>query len=159
MPDEFDLINQALMESGADVLAQTIPGNTENVAIELPVQGSDTPPASDSSLTDTPPGEAKKDEVPAGDAPPAPVKSFGEQLSEMTGGRFKDDKELREFLDKPQFEPADEQVKLINELKGVAKKSGAYVIFVQADKEDAPAIKLYESLGTKEDTYNFDIPI
>ena len=47
--------------------------------------------------------------------------------------------------------------KLINELKRIAKTRGAYIIFVQADKSDTPAIKLYESLGEKEDTYNFDI--
>lgn len=46
---------------------------------------------------------------------------------------------------------------LINLLKLIAKKIGAYVIFVQADKVDTPAIKLYESLGKAEDVYNFDI--
>ncbi len=49
--------------------------------------------------------------------------------------------------------------KLIEELKVVGKKLGAYVIYVQADKVDDPAIKLYESLGTKEDVYHFDILI
>ncbi len=49
--------------------------------------------------------------------------------------------------------------KLIQELKIIAKKRNAYVIYVQADKEDLPAIKLYESLGTKEDVYHFDIQV
>jgi len=51
--------------------------------------------------------------------------------------------------------------RLINELRAVGKKIGAYVIIVQADKgeEDQPAIKLYESLGTKEDVFNFDISV
>lgn len=49
--------------------------------------------------------------------------------------------------------------KLINELKLVAKKLDAYVIFVQADQGDEAAIRLYESLGKKEDVYHFDIPI
>jgi len=31
-------------------------------------------------------------------------------------------------------------------------------MYVQADKGDAPAIKLYESLGTREDVHHFDIP-
>jgi aminoglycoside 3-N-acetyltransferase I len=31
------------------------------------------------------------------------------------------------------------------------------VIFVQADIGDDPAIKLYESLGTREDVHHFDI--
>ncbi len=48
---------------------------------------------------------------------------------------------------------------LINQLKQIAKEKGAYVIFVQADKGDTPAIKLYESLGKREDVYNFDISV
>lgn len=46
---------------------------------------------------------------------------------------------------------------LINELKRIAKKRGAYVIMVQADPGDDPAIRLYESLGTREDVHHFDI--
>ena len=46
---------------------------------------------------------------------------------------------------------------LIRELQRIAKERKAYVIYVQADKEDMPAIKLYESLGTQEDVYHFDI--
>jgi len=48
---------------------------------------------------------------------------------------------------------------LINELKGLAKLRKAYVIYVQADREDDPAIRLYESLGTREDVYHFDIAV
>lgn len=48
---------------------------------------------------------------------------------------------------------------LINYLKTIAKERGAYVIFVQADLEDIPAIRLYQSLGTKEDVHHFDIPV
>jgi len=46
---------------------------------------------------------------------------------------------------------------LINELKSISRQIGAYVIFVQADQGDTPAIKLYESLGTREDVHHFDI--
>jgi aminoglycoside 3-N-acetyltransferase I len=46
---------------------------------------------------------------------------------------------------------------LINELRRVGKKRDAYVIFVQADRGDEAAIRLYESLGTREDVYHFDI--
>lgn len=46
---------------------------------------------------------------------------------------------------------------LINKLKSIAKQRGAYVIFVQADPGDMPAIKLYESLGKREDVHHFDI--
>jgi aminoglycoside 3-N-acetyltransferase I len=48
---------------------------------------------------------------------------------------------------------------LINELKRVAGNIGAWVIFVQADKEDAPAIKLYQSMGIQEEPFHFDISV
>lgn len=48
---------------------------------------------------------------------------------------------------------------LIHELRRIAKGRGAYVIFVQADQGDTPAIKLYESLGIKEDVHHFDIAV
>jgi aminoglycoside 3-N-acetyltransferase I len=48
---------------------------------------------------------------------------------------------------------------LIRELQRVAQERGAYVIFVQADLEDTPAIRLYESLGVREDVHHFDIPV
>ena len=40
-----------------------------------------------------------------------------------------------------------------------AAERKVYVIFVQADLADAPAIALYESLGTKETAYHFDIEV
>jgi aminoglycoside 3-N-acetyltransferase I len=46
---------------------------------------------------------------------------------------------------------------LINKLREVAQEIGAYVIYVQADHGDDPAIKLYESLGTREEVLHFDI--
>ena len=45
----------------------------------------------------------------------------------------------------------------INKLREIAREIGSYVIFVQADLGDEPAIKLYESLGTREDVLHFDI--
>ena len=48
---------------------------------------------------------------------------------------------------------------LINELKRIAAERGAYVIFVQADPPDAPAVALYDSLGTRETAYHFDIAV
>ncbi len=48
---------------------------------------------------------------------------------------------------------------LINELKRIASKRGAYVIFVQADPPDPSAVALYESLGTRETVYHFDIAV
>jgi len=46
---------------------------------------------------------------------------------------------------------------LINKLRQIARERGAWVIYVQADRGDDPAIKLYESLGTREDVLHFDI--
>ncbi|HVT06430.1 MAG TPA: AAC(3)-I family aminoglycoside N-acetyltransferase [Polyangia bacterium] len=48
---------------------------------------------------------------------------------------------------------------LIRTLQGIAAQRGAYVIFVQADPGDDPAIRLYTSLGTREDVHHFDIPV
>jgi aminoglycoside 3-N-acetyltransferase I len=48
---------------------------------------------------------------------------------------------------------------LIEELKKIAAARGAYVIFVQADHGDAPAIALYTKLGTREDVLHFDIAV
>lgn len=48
---------------------------------------------------------------------------------------------------------------LITELKRIAKEKGAYIIYVQADPPDEPAVKLYQSLGAREDVYHFDIPV
>jgi len=48
---------------------------------------------------------------------------------------------------------------LIHGLRRIAKERGAYVIYVQADPPDAPAVALYESLGTREDVYHFDISV
>lgn len=47
---------------------------------------------------------------------------------------------------------------LIRRLQAIARDRGAWVIFVQADHGDGPAIALYESLGTGEEVLHFDIP-
>ena len=48
---------------------------------------------------------------------------------------------------------------LITELQRVATARGAWVIYVQADYGDEPAIALYTSLGVREDVMHFDIPV
>ena len=48
---------------------------------------------------------------------------------------------------------------LIEQLKVVARERGAYVIYVQADYGDDPAINLYSKLGTREDVMHFDITL
>lgn len=47
---------------------------------------------------------------------------------------------------------------MIGALQREAHRRNAYVIFVQADLVDAPAIALYEKLGVKETAHHFDIP-
>ena len=46
---------------------------------------------------------------------------------------------------------------LIARLKEIAADRGPWVIFVQADYGDDPAIALYEKLGVREDVMHFDI--
>lgn len=46
---------------------------------------------------------------------------------------------------------------LIEEARKLALARGIYVIFVQADREDEPAIALYTKLGVREDVLHFDI--
>ena len=48
---------------------------------------------------------------------------------------------------------------LIAELRRIAAARGAYVIFVQADHGDDPAIALYTRLGVREDVLHFDIDV
>lgn len=46
---------------------------------------------------------------------------------------------------------------LIDRLRAIAKRRGAWVIYVQADIGDDPAIALYTGLGEREDVLHFDI--
>jgi aminoglycoside 3-N-acetyltransferase I len=46
---------------------------------------------------------------------------------------------------------------LIGRLQEIAAEIGAWVIYVQADYGDDPAIALYEKVGTREDVMHFDI--
>ena len=48
---------------------------------------------------------------------------------------------------------------LIGELRGIGAARGAYVIFVQADRGDDPAIALYSKLGVREEVLHFDIRV
>lgn len=48
---------------------------------------------------------------------------------------------------------------LIGELQRIARERGAWVIFVQADPPDGPAVALYSRLGVREDVLHFDIPV
>jgi aminoglycoside 3-N-acetyltransferase I len=46
---------------------------------------------------------------------------------------------------------------LIRRLQQIAEASGAWVVFVQADYSDPPAVALYEKLGVREDVLHFDL--
>ena len=48
---------------------------------------------------------------------------------------------------------------LIRHLQAIAARRGAWVVFVQADYGDDPAIALYEKLGTREEVLHFDIDV
>ena len=46
---------------------------------------------------------------------------------------------------------------LIEDLRRIARERGAWVIFVQGDYGDDPALALYDKLGTREEVLHFDI--
>ena len=46
---------------------------------------------------------------------------------------------------------------MIEHLKRLAASRGVYVIYVQADHGDHPAVQLYSKLGVREDVMHFDI--
>ena len=48
---------------------------------------------------------------------------------------------------------------LIRHLQEIAARREGWVIFVQADRGDDPAIALYAKLGTREDVLHFDIGV
>lgn len=48
---------------------------------------------------------------------------------------------------------------LILQLRAIAATLDAWVIYVQADYGDDPAIALYEKLGAREEVLHFDIPV
>ncbi|HEY8574284.1 AAC(3)-I family aminoglycoside N-acetyltransferase [Phenylobacterium sp.] len=48
---------------------------------------------------------------------------------------------------------------LIRRLQRIAADRGAWVVFVQADHGDDPAIALYSKLGVREEVLHFDLPV
>jgi aminoglycoside 3-N-acetyltransferase I len=48
---------------------------------------------------------------------------------------------------------------LIENLRTIAAQRGAWVIYVQADHDDDPAITLYDKLGVREEVLHFDIRV
>jgi aminoglycoside 3-N-acetyltransferase I len=48
---------------------------------------------------------------------------------------------------------------LIQHLREIAAQRGAWVVYIQADYGDDPAIALYEKLGVREEVLHFDIAV
>ncbi|HKE96888.1 MAG TPA: AAC(3)-I family aminoglycoside N-acetyltransferase [Povalibacter sp.] len=48
---------------------------------------------------------------------------------------------------------------LIERLRVIAAERGAWVVYVQADYVDEPAVALYEKLGVREEVLHFDITV
>ena len=48
---------------------------------------------------------------------------------------------------------------LIGELRIIAARRGAWVIYIQADPGDDPAVSLYDKLGSREEVLHFDIAV
>ena len=48
---------------------------------------------------------------------------------------------------------------LIAAVRRIAKERGGWVVMVQADPGDGPAVALYTVLGAREDVLHFDIPV
>jgi aminoglycoside 3-N-acetyltransferase I len=48
---------------------------------------------------------------------------------------------------------------LIRKVQEIARARGAWVVFVQADYEDDPAVALYSKLGLREEVLHFDLPL
>lgn len=48
---------------------------------------------------------------------------------------------------------------LIEEVRSIAPSCGAWVVYIQADAGDEPAIALYTKLGKREDAVHFDIEV
>ncbi len=48
---------------------------------------------------------------------------------------------------------------LMQHARETARAAGAWVMFVQADPQDAPAVALYEGMGVREDVLHFDVGV
>jgi aminoglycoside 3-N-acetyltransferase I len=48
---------------------------------------------------------------------------------------------------------------LLLEMKVIAKRRGGWVVMIQADHGDEPALALYTKLGVREEAVHFDIPV
>jgi hypothetical protein len=88
------------------------------------------------------------------------LRVFGEAFDDVETyqGAVPSDGYLRSLLAMPHFIVVVARRKGAG-LKRVAAQRGAYVIYVQADRDHAPAIALYQGLGTREDVHHFDFVV
>ena len=49
--------------------------------------------------------------------------------------------------------------RLVEQVRDLARARGAWIVFVQADRGDEPAIALYTKLGSREEVLHFDLPV
>ena len=56
-------------------------------------------------------------------------------------------------------ETGRDAVAMIRELQRISDARGAWVVFVQADPGDAPAVALYSGLGEREEVLHFDLRV
>ena len=48
---------------------------------------------------------------------------------------------------------------LIEQVRQIAAQRGAWVVYIQADRDDLPAVALYSKLGRREEILHFDIVV
>lgn len=48
---------------------------------------------------------------------------------------------------------------LIERTQAIAAEIGAWVVFIQAERDDPPAVALYDKLGEREEVLHFDLPV
>jgi aminoglycoside 3-N-acetyltransferase I len=57
----------------------------------------------------------------------------------------------------PRFRRQGVATALIDKLRSLARQRDVGVVYVQADRDDAPAIALYGKLGTRAEVFHFDL--
>lgn len=48
---------------------------------------------------------------------------------------------------------------LLRRVQRIASERGAWTVFIQAERDDAPAVSLYSKLGTREEALHFELPV
>ncbi len=93
---------------------------------------------------------ALNDDVVIGGLAAYELKKFEQQRSEIY---------IYDLAVAAEFRQRGIATRLIEALQPIAKQRGAWVIYVQADYIDEPAVNLYTKLGQREEVLHFDIPV